>query len=66
MRDDPTVIDGSLGFDDPMESDSFSNGNGRQPPRGPAADTTGLYSDNLVRENVRENRRGRGFNRGGW
>ncbi|KAK4447024.1 hypothetical protein QBC34DRAFT_142055 [Podospora aff. communis PSN243] len=61
-RDDPAVVDGSLGFDDPMETDNYSSGNGRQPPRGPAADTGGLYSDNLVREN----RRGRGFGRGGW
>ncbi|KAK0646112.1 hypothetical protein B0T16DRAFT_429026 [Cercophora newfieldiana] len=65
MRDEPEVVDGSLGFDDPMETDNYSNGNsngnGRQPPRGPAADG-GLYSDKLVREN----RRGRGFNRGGW
>ena len=75
MRDDPAVIDGSLGFDDPMEMDNGStpastsgftngNGNGRQPPRGPAADTGGLYSDKLVRNT---NRRGRGFGRGrGW
>ncbi|KAK0623621.1 hypothetical protein B0T14DRAFT_427446 [Immersiella caudata] len=61
-RDDPAVVDGSMGFDDPMETDNHANGNGRQPPRGPAADAGGLYSDNIVREN----RRGRGFGRGGW
>jgi hypothetical protein len=61
-RDDPAVVDGSMGFDDPMETDNYANGNGRQPPRGPAADAGGLYSDNIVREN----RRGRGFGRGGW
>lgn len=42
------VVDGTLGFADPMETDDvFSNGNGRQPPRGPK----GLYSDGLVRGN---------------
>jgi hypothetical protein len=60
-RDDPAVVDGSLGFDDPMETDNYSSGNGRQPPRGPAADTGGLYSDIMVRET----RRRRGFGRGG-
>lgn len=43
------VIDGRMGFDDPMET---SEGN------------SGLYSDNLVANNraTAENRRGRGFN----
>ena len=50
-----------MGFEDPMEEDDLmGNGNGRQPPRGPAAmnggGTGGLYSDQLVR-----NRKGRGF-----
>ncbi|KAK1779271.1 hypothetical protein QBC45DRAFT_138186 [Copromyces sp. CBS 386.78] len=55
------VVDGSMGFDEPMEDDDLrGNGNGRQPPRGPAAmnggATGGLYSDQLVL-----NRKGRGF-----
>ncbi|CCC11494.1 unnamed protein product [Sordaria macrospora k-hell] len=55
------LVDGSMGFEDPMEEDDLmGNGNGRQPPRGPAAmnggGTGGLYSDQLVR-----NRKGRGF-----
>lgn len=59
------LIDGSMGFEDPMEEDDLmANGNGRQPPRGPAAmnggGTGGLYSDQLVR-----NRKGRGFNGNG-
>ncbi|KAM7199047.1 hypothetical protein V8F20_005865 [Naviculisporaceae sp. PSN 640] len=42
------IVDGTLGFADPMETDDvFPNGNGRQPPRGPK----GLYSDGLVRGN---------------
>ena len=62
MRRDDVVIDGSLGFEDPMETEGSyanGNGNGRQPPKGPAADTGDLYSDNLVQTN----RRGRGFAR---
>ncbi|EGO57439.1 hypothetical protein NEUTE1DRAFT_62320 [Neurospora tetrasperma FGSC 2508] len=59
------LIDGTLGFEDAMEEDDLmANGNGRQPPRGPAAmnggGTGGLYSDQLVR-----NRKGRGFNGNG-
>ncbi|KAK3357193.1 hypothetical protein B0T25DRAFT_150114 [Lasiosphaeria hispida] len=68
MRDNDAIVDGTLGFDDPMEMDdgsSFSNGNGRAPPRGPAADTGGLYSDSLVRSGGSTNRHGRGFGRGG-
>ncbi|KAK3692130.1 hypothetical protein B0T22DRAFT_4909 [Podospora appendiculata] len=71
---DDIIVDGSLGFDDPMDTDfapataPFSNGgNGRQPPRGPAAGGGGgggggggLYSDNIVRGS----RRGRGGGRG--
>ncbi|KAK3333362.1 hypothetical protein B0T19DRAFT_440126 [Cercophora scortea] len=69
---DDLIVDGSLGFDDPMDTDfapvaaaaPFSNGgNGRQPPRGPAAGGGGgggLYSDNIVRGT----RRGRGVGRG--
>ncbi|KAK3401004.1 hypothetical protein B0T20DRAFT_405763 [Sordaria brevicollis] len=59
------LIDGTMGFEDPMEEDDLMvNGNGREPPRGPAAmnggGTGGLYSDQLVR-----NRKGRGFNGNG-
>jgi len=60
MRSDG-VIDGSMGFDDPMETDrSFANGgNGRRPPRGPASESNNLYSDDMMRSS----RRGRGFSR---
>lgn len=55
VRDEPVLIDGSMGFDDLMEMDAPSS---RQPPRGPAADAGGmLYSDDVIRTN----RRGRGF-----
>lgn len=55
VRDEPVLMDGSMGFDDPMEMDAPSS---RQPPRGPAADAGGmLYSDDVIRTN----RRGRGF-----
>ncbi|KAL2264033.1 hypothetical protein VTK26DRAFT_3337 [Humicola hyalothermophila] len=43
------VVDGSYGFEDPMETEYT----GRQIPTGPAAGTSGLYSDRLVK-----NRRG--------
>ncbi|KAK0637298.1 hypothetical protein B0T17DRAFT_106016 [Bombardia bombarda] len=61
------VIDGSMGFNDLMETDDvvYPNGNGRQPPRGPAAGVgrgSGLYSDEMVRGNRRG---GRGYGRGG-
>ncbi|KAK1832365.1 hypothetical protein QBC39DRAFT_405299 [Podospora conica] len=52
MRDEPVLVDGTMGFDDPMEMDAP-----RQAPRGPAADAGGLYSDDVMRAN----RRGRGF-----
>jgi hypothetical protein len=57
------VVDGSYGFDDPMDT-TYNNATnntptGRQPPTGPAAGVGGgLYSDNLVKTN----RWGRGFN----
>ena len=58
QRDDPVLIDGSMGFDDPMEMDSIAP---RHAPRGPAADAGGgLYSDDVIRTN----RRGRGFGGG--
>lgn len=53
------VVDGSYGFDEPMDTGSSAP---RQPPTGPAARTgSGLYSDNLVKTN----RWGRGFSRAG-
>jgi hypothetical protein len=53
------VVDGSYGFDDPMDTDPAA---GRLPPTGPAAEvsSSGLYSDSLVKTN----RWGRGFSRG--
>ncbi|KAK4153691.1 hypothetical protein C8A00DRAFT_15122 [Chaetomidium leptoderma] len=57
--DSDMVVDGSYGFDEPMETQF---GTGRQPPTGPAAGVGGgLYSDSIVRTN----RRGRGFSRAG-
>ncbi|KAL2172219.1 hypothetical protein VTG60DRAFT_7063 [Thermothelomyces hinnuleus] len=57
--DNDVVMDGSYGFDDPMDTDLNT---GRQPPTGPAAGVGGgLYSDSLVSAN----RRGRGFSRAG-
>ncbi|KAK4242474.1 hypothetical protein C8A03DRAFT_11394 [Achaetomium macrosporum] len=57
--DNDMIVDGSYGFDDPMDTDT---GSGRLPPTGPAAGTgsSGLYSDSLVNTN----RWGRGFSRG--
>ncbi|KAG7290236.1 hypothetical protein NEMBOFW57_000234 [Staphylotrichum longicolle] len=53
------VVDGSYGFDEPMDTGSSAP---RQPPTGPAARSgSGLYSDNLVKTN----RWGRGFSRAG-
>ncbi|KAL2155838.1 hypothetical protein VTH82DRAFT_580 [Thermothelomyces myriococcoides] len=58
--DNDVVMDGSYGFDDPMDTDV--NNTGRQPPTGPAAGVGGkLYSDSMVSAN----RRGRGFGKGG-
>ncbi|KAK3374897.1 hypothetical protein B0H63DRAFT_526193 [Podospora didyma] len=73
-RADDNIIDGTHGFvdhsrpvdemddGDEMETDSSftSRGNGRQPPRGPAAGGGGLYSDNILRAAPR----GRGYGRG--
>ncbi|KAL2159593.1 hypothetical protein VTH06DRAFT_2162 [Thermothelomyces fergusii] len=57
--DNDVVMDGSYGFDDPMDTDVNT---GRQPPTGPAAGVGGgLYSDSLVSAN----RRGRGFSKPG-
>ena len=56
--DNDMVVDGSYGFDDPMDA---GFGTGKQPPTGPAAGVGGLYSDNLVKSN----RWGRGFSRAG-
>ncbi|KAK1750653.1 hypothetical protein QBC47DRAFT_393163 [Echria macrotheca] len=55
------VVDGTLGFDDPMDTaDGYSRGG---PPAAAATDAAvgGLYSDDVMRTN----RRGRGFNRSG-
>ncbi|KAK0716497.1 hypothetical protein B0T21DRAFT_386796 [Apiosordaria backusii] len=57
---DDSVVDGSWGFDEPMQVDangssSSSGGNGKPPPTGPS-----LYSDSLV---SKTNRWGRGFKR---
>ncbi|KAL2271909.1 hypothetical protein VTJ83DRAFT_1280 [Remersonia thermophila] len=55
-----TVVDGSYGFEDPMETDNAAAGGSgffsNPPPTGPAADAKGgrLYSDSMV------GRRGRG------
>ncbi|KAK4123996.1 hypothetical protein N657DRAFT_664076 [Parathielavia appendiculata] len=58
--DTDMVVDGSYGFDDPVDT-TYSN-NSRQPPTGPAAGVGGgLYSDSLVKTN----RWGRGFSRAG-
>lgn len=58
------VVDGSMGFEDPMETDSSYGGNYGNNSNG------GLYSDTLVTNgtngtNGGSNRRGRGFNRSG-
>ncbi|KAK4196143.1 hypothetical protein QBC40DRAFT_184163 [Triangularia verruculosa] len=56
---DDGVVDGSWGFDEPMQVDSngsLSGGNGKPPPTGPS-----LYSDSLV---TKTNRWGRGFGGG--
>ncbi|EAQ88952.1 hypothetical protein CHGG_05571 [Chaetomium globosum CBS 148.51] len=56
---DDMVVDGSYGFDEPMDADPQP---AKQPPTGPAAGVgSGLYSDNLVKTN----RWGRGFSRSG-
>lgn len=66
--DDDAIVDGSWGFDEPMEvehgSSSGGSGNGRAPPTGPSAGNNngGLYSDSLV--GGRSNRWGRGLNHG--
>ncbi|RYP29280.1 hypothetical protein DL767_006808 [Monosporascus sp. MG133] len=64
-RGNQVVVDGSMGFDDPMETDAgyADNYNG-------AASNGGLYSDNLVMNGTNGTsggggRRGRGFNRTG-
>lgn len=63
MRDN--FIDGTMGFDEPQPMDTddgyYSGGNGRQPPRGPAADSSGLYSDDLMRKGRGFSSRGRGY-----
>ncbi|KAK3944242.1 hypothetical protein QBC46DRAFT_350657 [Diplogelasinospora grovesii] len=58
------IVDGTMGFDDPMETDDIpmngtggndGGGNGKQPPRGPAISNPSLrssgvlYSDSMVR-----------------
>ena len=53
---DGMVVDGTMGFDDPMDTDSAASKKPATQSRG------GLYSDNIVRGS---NRRGRGFGRGG-
>lgn len=60
--DNDMVMDGSYGFEDPMETDYT----GRQLPTSSAATAAagtggGLYSDSLIKTN----RWGRGFNRAG-
>jgi hypothetical protein len=58
---DDMVVDGSMGFQDPMETDD-ERGAPRGAPRGPAAGHNGgLYSDNMMDNS----RRGRGFQAGG-
>ncbi|KAL1842841.1 hypothetical protein VTJ49DRAFT_4008 [Mycothermus thermophilus] len=58
------VVDGSYGFEDPMETDNNNNNSGgfsKPPPTGPAADAKSgrLYSDSMV------SRRGRGWKQHG-
>lgn len=57
-----TVVDGSLGFEDPMDTDRgyvLDTGRARQDPR----PQNGLYSDNLVQSGSQQ-RGGRGYGRG--
>ncbi|KAK0670630.1 hypothetical protein QBC41DRAFT_301355 [Cercophora samala] len=56
---DDSVVDGTWGFEEPMQADSngSSGGNGKPPPTGPS-----LYSDSLVSK-TNTNRWGRGFRR---
>jgi hypothetical protein len=58
--DNDMVVDGSYGFEEPMET-TPTDFTGKQPPTGPAASRGGLYSDKLVNTN----RWGRGFSRSG-
>ena len=64
-NNDSMVVDGTMGFDDPMEGDGTGASRKQQrPPRNNqngGAGAGGLYSDSMVRPN--NNRRGRGFNR---
>ncbi|KAK4173996.1 hypothetical protein QBC36DRAFT_193397 [Triangularia setosa] len=58
---DDSIVDGSWGFDEPMQVDSngsSTGGNGKPPPTGPS-----LYSDSLVSK-TNTNRWGRGFGGG--
>jgi hypothetical protein len=56
-----TVVDGSLGFEDPMETDrGYVIDAGR--PRHDNRPQNGLYSDSLVRSNGQQ-QRGRGYGR---
>lgn len=62
VDNDDMVIDGSMGFDDPMESDNSGTRRTAATGRGGrGAGNGGLYSDGLIRGN----RRGRGHGRGG-
>ncbi|OIW33715.1 hypothetical protein CONLIGDRAFT_711576 [Coniochaeta ligniaria NRRL 30616] len=54
-----TVVDGSLGFDDPMETDRGYDRD--RAPRGDSRPRNGLYSDSMVQSG---NQRGRGYGRG--
>lgn len=57
--DNEMVVDGSYGFDEPVDAEPRT---AKQPPTGPAAGVGGgLYSDNIVKTNSW----GRGFSRNG-
>jgi hypothetical protein len=58
--DDPMVVDGSWGFEDPIET-TTTEYRPVPPVSAAAAAPSGLYSDNIVKPN----RWGRGFNRSG-
>ncbi|KAH7040992.1 uncharacterized protein B0I36DRAFT_17867 [Microdochium trichocladiopsis] len=67
-----SIIDGSMGFDDSMDtSEAYNSRPTKQGTSGSAGTNKGLYSDSIVRDNSRNSdiagsRRGRGFKpRGG-
>jgi len=66
QRNNGNIVDGSMGFDDPMDTtDVHGQRHSHQNAAGSFAKGNGLYSDSIVRENRNSDaggsRRGRGF-----